>query len=138
MNFLCLLSFTIIANDQDVILVQFFEKLPILVEQATRNSHSSNINLLENFHRKLDNSLNNVVHIFLSRCEELMTIPNSPTINIRRLKVELHSINTRINIISAEYNYMTSAIYLFTISSVDPTYLMSYVYLLVSNKLLGI
>ena len=54
--FPCLLSFTIMADDQDVILVQFFEELPILVEQATRNSHSSNINLLENFH--INDSLN--------------------------------------------------------------------------------
>ena len=65
-----------------------------------------------------------------------MTIPNSPTINIRRLKVELHSIYTRISIISAEHNYVTFASHLFSTSSVDPTYLMSYVYLLVLDKLL--
>ena len=57
-------SFTIMANDQGATLVQFFEELPIIVEQVTSNIHnSSNINLLEYFYRKHDSL--NVVNIFL-------------------------------------------------------------------------
>ena len=118
-----------------------------------------------------DNSLRhervNVVHIFLSKCGELVTIPkggsrtaatskmqrfviivngfqpltittklsildvaavldppplNNLTINIKRLKEELHAIYTRINNISTEHNYVTPASHLFTTSSVDPIY----------------
>ena len=77
-------SFVIIADDQDATLVQFFKDLPIIAEQATHNIHSSNESLFEYFHRKHKDSLN-VVYIFLSRCEELVTVSSNLTINIRRL-----------------------------------------------------
>ena len=84
------------ADDQDATLVQFFKELPIIVEQATRNIHSSNMNLLEYFQRKHKNFLN-VAYIFLCRCEDLVTIPNNSAINIRRLKEELHSIYSSVS-----------------------------------------
>ena len=47
---------------------QVFTELPLLVDQATRHLHSSNLNLLEYLSRRLDDSLN-VLNILLSRCE---------------------------------------------------------------------
>ena len=59
------------AGEQVETLEQFFTELPVLVDQATRHLHSSNLNLLEHLSRRLDDSLN-VLNIFLSRCEELI------------------------------------------------------------------
>ena len=56
------LPVTTIEDDHDATLVQFFEELPKILEQAIRNIHSSN-----------------------------MTIPNILTMHTRRLKEQLHS-----------------------------------------------
>ena len=51
--FSLIFCFIKMADDHDGTLLQFFKELPILVEKATRNIHSSNKNLLEYSHRKL-------------------------------------------------------------------------------------
>ena len=82
---------TITTDDQGATLVQLFEELSILVEQDKRNFHSSNINILEDFVRKSNDSFN-FVNTFHSRCEEPVTIPNSLAKNIKKLREELHFI----------------------------------------------
>ena len=76
-------SLIIMAGEQVETLEQFFTELPVLVDQATRHLHSSNLNLLEHLSRRLDDSLN-VLNIFLSKCEEL-NMSETLTTNIRSL-----------------------------------------------------
>ena len=109
------------AGEQVEPLEQFFTELPVLVDQATRHLHSSNLNLWEHLSRRLDDSLN-VLNIFLSRCEGL-NIPETLTTNIRRILGELHSIHTRIlNIIINEHSFVLNSNHPYFLPSAEPTY----------------
>ena len=114
-------SLIIMAGEQVETLEQFFTELPVLVDQATRHLHSSNLNLLEHLSRRLDDSLN-VLNIFLSRCEEL-NISEVLTTNIRRLLEELHSIHTSIlNIVINEHDFVLNSNHPCFLPSAEPTY----------------
>ena len=52
-------------------LEQFFEGLPSLINQARRQLHSDNINILEHFGRRLQDAFD-VLNIFKSRCEDVL------------------------------------------------------------------
>ena len=86
------------TGEQVETLEQFFTELPVLVDQATRHLHRSNLNLWGHLSRRLYDSLN------------VFNIPETLTTNIRMFLEELHSIHTRIlNIIIFEYDFVLNA-----------------------------
>ena len=54
----------------NAVLEQFFVGLPTLLEQAERHAFSNDLNILEHFSMKIQDSLN-VLNVIVSRCEEL-------------------------------------------------------------------
>ena len=91
----------------NVVLQQFFEDLPRLVEQAHRHVHSSNLNMLEYFSRKLEDSLN-VMNIFVSRCEDINASADL-ILNVRRTLGQVQLLYSRIcDVISTDNDYVLS------------------------------
>ena len=89
------------------------------MDQATRHLHSSNLNVLEQLSRRLDDSLN-VLNTFLNKCGEL-NIPETFTTNVRSLLEELYSIHTRnLNIIIIEHDFVLNSNHPCSLLSAQP------------------
>ena len=98
-----------------------FYRTSRISEPSNTSSSQQNLNLLEHLSRRLDDSLN-VLNIFLSRCEEL-NIPETLTMNIRRLLEDPHSIRRRIvNIIITEHDFVLNSNHPCSLPSAEPTH----------------
>ena len=87
-----------------VVLDQFFDELPSLIDQARRHAYSNNLNILEYYNRRLHDALNLLI-IFTNRCEDVNS-PDSLLHEIRQLTREVQALCGRLeNVIATDEDY---------------------------------